>query len=400
MHDASIRTTAAPLRHCMVVCAYYPLGEPRVQREADALVEAGFEVDVICLQGRGEPDRERYRSVDIHRLPLTVDKRSLVHQLFGYLKFAVRAALRLTRLNHVKHYRTVQVHNLPDFLVFCALVPKMMGVPLILDLHDLMPEFFAGRFGMRRPLLTRLIAWQEKVACRFADHVVTVSDHWKDALVERGVKQEKISVVMNVADEKMFRPRRRAADPSEFTLIYHGTVAYRYGLDLALRAVALVRGEVPTIRMTILGTGDLMPELFDLRRRLGLQEVVELRDELVLVEELQAILETATLGVVPYRNDVFTDGLLPTKLMEYAAIGLPSVASRTTAIESHFRDSMVEFFHPGDVPDLARCLRELHSDPDRLSTLARRSARFTSTHNWARIGSRYVEVVRGLAERH
>lgn len=388
-------------RHCMVVYAYYPLAETRVQRQAEALVDAGYAVDVICLRNHGEPPRDRYRGVDIYRLPISLDKRSLSRQFASYLHFFLLAALRLTRLHRRRPYDSIQVHNLPDFLVFSALMPKHHGVPILLDLHDLMPEFFAGRFGNdRRPGLARLIRWQERLACRYADHVITVSDHWRQVLIGRGVPEAKCSVIMNVADERIFgrRPRIPAAN-GEFHLIYHGTVTPRYGLDLAVRAVGLVREDIPGIRLTILGQGDQVPEVLALRRDLGLEAHVDVRDELVLAEYLPEHIAEAHLGVVPYRNDVFTDGLLPTKLMEYAVMGLPCVAARTSAIERYFGDGMVELFTPGDVHDLARCIRELHAQPVRLADLASRSQNFTNRYNWANIAARYTRLVRSLARR-
>jgi glycosyltransferase involved in cell wall biosynthesis len=382
-------------RHCMVVHAYYPLAETRVQRQAETLVEAGYSVDVICLRDRGERSRERYRGVEIHRLPVRIAKANLWRQILSYLRFFVLAAIRLTRLQLRFGYSTVQVHNLPDFLVFCAIIPKLRGVPVILDLHDLMPEFFAGRFGAHRhPNLARLIRWQERLSCGFADHVITVSEHWRLALVGRGVPADKCTVIMNVADERIFSPSSRSGSrDGAFHLIYHGTITHRYGLDLAIRAVALAREHVPRLRLTILGEGDQMPVLYRLRRELGLEDHVDLRDELMLAEELPAFIAGADMGVVPYRNDVFTDGLLPTKLMEYAVMGLPCIAARTTAIEANFAGSMVEFFTPGDVEELAGCISELYGHPERLARLGRRSKNFTRRHNWRRIGQEYAALV-------
>jgi glycosyltransferase involved in cell wall biosynthesis len=385
----------------MVVYAHYPLGETRVQREAEALLDAGFDVDVICLRGEGEAKWERHHGVEVHRVPLALEKRSLARQLLGYLRFFALATARLTALDRRRSYDSVQVHNLPDFLVFCAIVPKRRGAAVILDLHDLMPEFFAGRFGSGRH---RSIAWlvraQERVACRFADHVITVSDHWRDALIARGVRPESCSVVMNVADERVFAPRA-AAPPADgtFRLVYHGTVAHRYGLDLTLHAVAALRDSIPGLSLTIIGRGEQMATLFDLRRSLGLQEQVVLRNELIPIEEIPAVLATAHVGVVPYRDDVFTDGLLPTKLMEYAAFGLPCIAARTTAVDRYFRDTMVEFFAPDDTQDLARCVRRLHADPRRLRELASGSENFTQRYSWRRIGAEYVKLVTDLGTR-
>jgi len=248
--------------------------------------------------------------------------------------------------------------------------------------------------------LRRLVGWQERQACRFADHVITVSEHWRRSLVRRGVPEDRCSVVMNLADERIFAPLpEHLPSGAGLHLVYHGTVTRRYGLDLAIRAVGLVRPAIPGIRLTILGRGDDVQALMELRRELGLEDVVDLRDEILPAEDLPPIIAAADVGLAPYRSDPFTDELLPTKLMEYAVMRLPCIASRTTAIEAYFGDAMVEFFRPGDVDDLARCIRELNADPGRRVELAARSANFTRRYDWASVGAAYVELVSGLSTR-
>jgi glycosyltransferase involved in cell wall biosynthesis len=381
----------------MVVHAYYPLNEPRVSREAEALVRAGYDVDVVCLRDEGEPAYERHRGVDIHRLPVRIDKRSLGHQLLSYANFLARASVHLTGAHRRDPYRTVQVHNLPDFLVFCAVAPKLSGTPVLLDLHDLMPEFFAGRFGsgVKRPLAA-LVRAQERLACRFADHVITVSHAWREQLIGRGVPAEHCSVVMNVADDRIFGPRpRRPASAPGFRLVYHGQLTHRYGLDLAVRAVAALRDEIPGIHLTVHGRGDAVGELTALVDELELHSAVELNPP-IPAEALPDMIAGADLGVVPYRDDVFTDGLVPTKLMEYGAVGIPCVAARTTAITTYFTDTMTELFTPGDLDDLIAKIRELHDDRDRLDRLAARSRRFNERYRWADVQAAYVALVTRL----
>lgn len=381
-------------RHCMVVYATYPLGETRVQREAEALVDAGYDVDVICLRGAGEPARDRHRDVEIHRLPMDADKRSLRHQLWSYVLFTFRAAALLAKLHRSRGYAAVQLHNLPDFLVFAALVPKIKGVPVILDLHDLMPEFFEGRFGAgRSPWLLRAIRLQERLSCRFADHVITVSDHWRHTLAERGTPLGKVSVVMNVADERIFTPEPEGRPNDGTRLIYHGTMTERYGLDTAIEAVGIVRDEIPEIHLTLHGKGDHLPALKTLTARLGLQAQVTFSETHIPTEQLPALIASCDIGLAPYRDDVFTDGIIPTKLMEYAVMRLPCIASSTSAISAQFGDSMVEFFRPGDAEDLARCIRVLHDDPERRAELAAKARNFTDRYNWAQEGGRYVALV-------
>lgn len=390
-------------RHCMIVHAYYPLGETRVEREAGALTDHGYQVDIICLRAPGENPRESHHAAQIHRLPVKRSRGDLLKQFASYLHFFVLAAIKVTQLHRRHGYDTIQVHNLPDFLVFSALIPKLRGVPVILDLHDLMPEFYAGRFGQKGDsFLGRLVRWQERLACRFADQVITVSEHWRESLIQRGVPPQKCSVVMNVADPKIFRPPddQDAYLPKgdEFRLVYHGAIPERYGLDLALLAIDRVRHEIPNIHLTIVGAGDHLPTLIQMTEDLDLKEHVAF-EKGRLAEKLPEIISTANAGIVPYRNDAFTDGLLPTKLMEYAAMGLPAIAARTTAIEATFSGTMVELFEPGDVEDLVQCIRKLHNSPERLAELARGSDRFNQRYNWPKIGAEYAALVEQLRVR-
>lgn len=395
----------ANLKHCMVVYAIYPLGETRVQREAEALVRDGFEVDVICFRLKGQLALDEYKGVNIYRekdlLPINHSiSNGFFRKLLEYLSFFLSAFLRLTKLHLKKRYSTIQVHNLPDFLVFCTLIPKLMGVPILLDLHDLMPEFYAGRFGNSKSQILRLIRIQERLACKFADHVITVSDHWRQALIKRGVPEKKISVVMNVADENIFHPSDQVRDFSHikesFRLIYHGTFVERYGLDLATQAVNRLRMDIPGIHLTLVGWGDFLPNLTRMINELELQDYVNI-EKLHLAEELPKLILSCDLGIVAYKNDVFTDGLVPTKLMEYAALGIPAIAANTTAIRAYFQDTMAEFFEPNNLDDLVRCILFLYKNPDRLAKLAIGCQKFNERYNWTKIGAEYISLVESLS---
>jgi glycosyltransferase involved in cell wall biosynthesis len=391
------RSRSTKRRHAMVVHAYYPVGETRVQREAAALIEDGVDVDIICLRRPGERRREEVDGVNVYRLPVGRNRSlGVAYQLLEYLAFAVLAAVRLTRLHLRRRYRSVQVHNLPDFLVFSALVPKLTGSHILLDLHDLMPEFLADRLGgsMGHPLV-RLVALQERISCAFADSVITVTEGWRQRLIERGVEPEKISVVMNVADPDLFTPRDEEAPQDSFTIVYHGTLTHRYGVDLLVEAVARLRSRVPTARLLLLGDGDYRMQLESAVACLGLADVVEFSDEMLEVAELLPYLRRASVGVVPNRSSVFTDDLLPTKLLEYVALGIPVVVARTPMIRSYFDDDMVEFFTPGDADDLADRLAVLAESPERCQELARAARTFVESHPWESIAKSYVALVAG-----
>jgi hypothetical protein len=170
-----------PKRHCMVVHAHYPYGETRVQRQAEALVRRGYEVDVLCLRTKTDAATEFHNGVRVFRLPVRYHNYNGVGWKFWeYFRFGLLAMLKLIQLHRRHPYNSVQTHNVPDFLVFAAWFPKLFGARVILDLHDLMPEFYQARYGHDAgSRLVRLVQWQEKLSCRFANHVITVSELWR-----------------------------------------------------------------------------------------------------------------------------------------------------------------------------------------------------------------------------
>ena len=389
-------------RHCMIVHGPYPHTETRVEREAQALIRYGHEVDVICL--KDSPDEPSFAiadGVNVHRLPVQRDKRrGLFGQLLEYLSFFVLAFFKVNELYNKRKYGVVEVHNLPDFLVFAALWPKMRGARVILNIHDVMPEFYAARFKKdMNSLPVRLVRWQEAISCRFADHVITVTEPWRQSLIERGVPAEKVSVVMNVANNQIFNGGE-AGQPhdreSRFALIYHGTLAQRYGIDLLLRAVAIARKAIPEIHLTVHGRGEYYENLVELAKELGLEKEVSFSTGLLPISDLPAFIRRADLGVVPYRRDVFTDGILPTKLMEYTALHVPVIAARTPAIEAYFDEDMVHYVPAEDVEALAAAIVYLHEHRGRLNELAAKSNRFNERFAWENIAQGYSSLVERL----
>jgi glycosyltransferase involved in cell wall biosynthesis len=377
----------------MIVDNNYP--DIRVEREANALLQHGFDVDVICLRGAGEPRFERSGRLRVYRLPVRRRRgASAAVQMWEYVSFMFLAAAMVARRHLSAAYDSVQVHNVPDFLVFSALVPKALGAPVILDLHDLMPEFFESRFAGRAPaVLQRMVVIQERLSAGFADRVITVTDLWRQTLISRGLAPDKVAVVMNLADEQIFRrPRASIRDGAEKLVVYHGTITYRYGLDVLLRAFALASERTP-LRLLVHGRGEYLEDLRMLVDELGISGRVEFSTRLLATTDLADLIERADIGVVPNRKDTFTDGILPTKLLEYAALGVPAIVSRSTAVEAYFTSDMVRFVAPGDVAQLADAIVELASNAELRESLASEARQFTEQHLWEDEARSYVGLV-------
>jgi glycosyltransferase involved in cell wall biosynthesis len=374
--------------------------DPRVRREAEALVDAGFTVTFMASRQPGEAAREVIDGVCIIKVRTFNSKRtSNFAYVLDYVLFFLCLALHCSL--HPLRYRLIHVNNMPDFLVLATWLPRLLGRPVIHDVHDLMPELYAEKFRMDEgSWIGRALLLQERWAGRFASAVLTVEERLKDILSSRGIPRSKIHVLMNLPDDRIFclsstRPRKDAAAP--FVLVYHGTLARRLGLDIAIAAIRQARQQVPNIELRIIGAGEERGALIALREELGLQKVVAFSEGFVPVEKVPSLILDADVGVIPLRISSGTDVMLPTKLLEYVSLGIPCIVPRTGTISRYFDETMVRFFEASSVESLAEAIVDLYLHPSTRAALASNATRrFGSIYNWSEHKKVYTTLVSEL----
>ena len=387
----------------MVVHEYYPK-DFRVRREAEALVLQGHQVEVIALRKPGERWQETCGGVQIFRLPVRRHRGSALpvylveYALFFFLALSV-LAFRFLRMR----FDVVHVHSPPDFLVFAAAIPRLLGARLVLDVHDRVPELYAERFS-KRPWIIRALLAVETGALRFADRVITVHDPYAQRLVRPKVPAEKIEVIFNSADERLFRrpaecPRRDATEMERegVRLLHHGTLMERYGVDVLVEAVHRLALPAERLRLDILGEGDLLPRLRQMVQDYGLEGQVFLHGYMPLDLMATWILRS-DLCVVPNRRSSFTDGILPTKLLEYVAMGRPVIVTRTEVVAHYFRDESVCYVPSMDPDALARAIQAFLEDPKPFWDRAENALLDYEPLRWERQANHLSRLVRRLSE--
>jgi len=388
-------------RVCIVRLSRFP-GDPRVEREVGALIDAGFRVDLVCLKRAGQKSIEPVAGALVYRLPASHRRAGRLRYMFEYALSFIMAFVTVSALHIVKRYQVVQVNTLPDFLAFVALVPKLLGARVLLDMHEVTPELYASKFRLpMESFQVKLMARVERLSTGFADSVLCVSEPTREVLVQRGTPAKKIGVVMNLADSRLFHPLPPVLPigrnhSSRFRLMCHGTIVERYGFQEAIQATALVGDQIPGLRLCILGEGEYLPYLQQLASRLGVNDRIDFCGYVPL-SEIPSRISCCHAGLVPNLRDGFTDLVLPTKLMEYVAMGKPVIASRTRAIERYFDGSMVLFFEPGRAEELAQRILDLYRREDMGVDLARNAQRFLQTYRWEATKETYVGIVRHLA---
>lgn len=388
-------------RVAIVVHAAYP-ADSRIRRQAEALIRGGHRVDIFCLRGAGQAAEEQLDRLRIVRLPVHRAFTGFVGHLGEYLAFAGMAALRLAREHRRRRYQLVQVATVPDFLVFAAAPLKLSGVPLLLDLHEDMPEFFRDRFAgaALRPLLP-LVSGAARASAAVADELITVHEPLRQLSIRRGVPPEKISVVMNSADPRLFdpsrHPRRPFMEDGELRLIHHSNLQRIYGLEVLIEAVARIGQSLP-LRVDIYGDGPYRPELEAAVARTGTADRVHLNG-FVPIEDLPGLIAGADLGVVPTLPEPYLQFSLSTKLLEYAAMGITIVASDLATVRAHFTAEAIRYVPGGDPEALATAIRELAADPVAAARFGAEAHRQAAAYGWEVQAARYLQIVERLAAR-
>ena len=382
----------------MVVFARYP-ADPRVRREAEKLNRSGIAVDVICLRGPVEPSVEEFGGTTAYRVMRSTEKNESVWKYFWLSAlFAVYAFIKLQRLSLRERYSLVQAHNMPDFLIFIGVVHKILGRPLVLDLHDLIPELLESKYGVgKNAVLGLLVRLMERMACGFADHLITTSLGFRYRLIAKGVAPDKLTVVLNTADDDIFKIRSQRSWPRisrDARLLYHGTIARRFGLHIAIEAVHKVQTTIPGTRLYIYGEYDseYHTELERLVFRLGMEEHVLMRG-FVPEEQIVRIIEDSDIGVVPYLSDPFMDLALTTEAFEYISMGLPVVASRLRSLNALLDQPSIHYVAPGDAFDLANKIELLCCNPELRREYADRAGRAYAEISWSIMADRYLNLI-------
>jgi glycosyltransferase involved in cell wall biosynthesis len=394
-----------PMRAAVLLYADYP-SDARPRNEAEALARSGMEVDVICLrEDPGSSFHDKIDGVNLFQIPLRRRRSSKLVYILQYAWFLAASFLLLSTLALRRRYRLVHVHNMPDFLVFSAVVPRLRGAKVILDLHDPMPELCRSIYGLSEDhWLLRWLKRIEKHSIAFADLVLTPNKAFRDLFIARGCRPEKIDIVMNAPSQTMFHgetcaSRFRISGEQSFTLMYHGLLVERHGLDLAVRAMAKVLDRVPHIKLHIYGQPTAyMDGVMNLVRDLGLQDAVQYKGFKSLPEIAEA-LTTIDLGLIPNRLDSFTRINLPTRIFECLAMNKPVLVPRTQGVRDYFTDEDILFFEPGDIDDLAEKIEWAAQNPVLLQQIMERGREVYKKHRWGLKEEHFNQLVQNLLER-
>jgi glycosyltransferase involved in cell wall biosynthesis len=386
----------------MLAYTYYE-SDSRVIREAEAAIGGGFEVDFIALQKPGSPETETIRGVRVLRLNQAKYRGGGHLKYFlAYAEFFMRCLAKTTALFFKRGYRAIHVNNMPDFLVFTTIIPRLFGTKVILDIHDPMPNTFASKFkGQEKGFFYRILLWQERLSAAYSSEVITVHHPVRDGiLVKHGFHPDAIGVIANFPDSELFPLRKSFSVNGKVRFAFHGTILERSGLRILMLALAGMRHK-DRISLKIIGEGDFSQTLRQMIDSLHLQQIVEFDNRSYPTHSISEQMKDCNAGLVPLEISSVTNYALPLKLVEYMSLGLPVVTVRSEAISYYFNDDDCLFFNANDPQSLTDVLDRIAENPEILLRYRERSVALRDRFSWAGERAKYVAMLKqltGIAE--
>jgi glycosyltransferase involved in cell wall biosynthesis len=382
------------MKVCMVAYAFYET-DNRVRRYAEALAKRGDYVEAVSLRREGLPAFEVLNGVRVHRVqPRQINEKGKFTHVWRLIQFFLRSMAFLTKSHLKERYDLIHVHSVPDFEVFAALFAKLGGAKVILDIHDIMPEFYVSKFNSTRDSLAfKILLTIERLSTRFADHVIAANHIWGDRLVTRSVPDSKCTTFLNYPDSSLFQQKSDVQrNDGKFVMLYPGTLNYHQGLDLAVRAFSQIKDQLPEAEFHIYGAGEQLEYLRSLIGELGLQDRVFLKG-IVPLEQVSTVIAGADLGIVPKRSNAFGDEAFSTKTLEFMTVGVPLIVPNTTIDSYYFDDSLVTFFKANDETSLADAMLRMAKNPELRRHQVENSLDFVKKFTWDANRAGYLDLV-------
>jgi glycosyltransferase involved in cell wall biosynthesis len=308
----------------------YPL-DFRVRREALTLRDAGYRVTVIAPRASKQSWVENLDDISVYRFPAPPGGSGLLTYAieFGYATFAM---LLLTTWVWVRNgLDVIHAANPPDTLFVIGAIFKLFGKRFVFDQHDLAPETYLSRFGQpREDVVYRVLRVLERCSYAIADVVIATNQSYKQLAVTRGRKDEGAVFIVRNGPPQSYQsvePDSSVIQRAKYLIGYVGTIGPQDGVDYWIRAVqelvfTLKRRDFLAI---IIGDGDAHASVQALAKELKVERYVWFTGRLPEVE-VRKCLSAVHVCVQPDPLSPLNDKSTMNKLMEYMALGKPTVA--------------------------------------------------------------------------
>ena len=374
----------------------------RLCKQVEVLCSAGYRVTVITRRDDANEPWRSYPGLGLLEYRAPVDGASTVGHLREYAASLARQIPRLVQLHLRDRIDVLQICQPPDLYFPMTALARRLGVRVLLDQRDLMPETFSQRYSSAPARAMQVLHWLETRTQANVDASVTVNDHLRDRLIAAGGAPERIHVVRNgpvLSRLDHAREEAHRSSPAHVRRNFSSVVTWAGKMGRQDRVDDVVRVAERVVHewgrddvgFMVIGNGECLDELRAMVDELGLRENVWFPGWLGEAD-LYRHLAAADVGV----DTSLQLEVTPVKAMEYLGVGLPLVAYDVQETRRLAEGAGI-LVAPGDTEALARELVDLLDDPTERARLGRiGSGRVRLQLAWERQSEVYLETVANL----
>lgn len=385
-------------RHIVIIVQNLPVPlDRRVWMECRALIEADYDVSVICPRGEGDPPHQIIDGVEIHKYRPAPQASGAAGFALEFAYCWAQTARLLSRIARRRRIDAIQACNPPDTYWALAWPFKWRGTKFVFDQHDLCPEVYSSRFADPSEKLIKGLLFLERMTYRVADHVISTNESFKTIAQERGNRAaDEVTVVRSgpkAAAMTRGEPVTELKKGRKYMCCYLGIMGPQDGVENVLYAVdELVnqRGR-NDIQFALLGFGDCYDDLRALSSELGLDQHVTFTgraDDAMITRYLS----TADLGLSPDPKNEMNDLCTMNKTLEYMAFGLPVVTFDLQETRVSAGDA-AWYATPNEVTSFADGIEELLEDELRRRAMGQSGRRRIEENlSWEYSAENYIGV--------
>jgi glycosyltransferase involved in cell wall biosynthesis len=392
-------------------------GPARVGEMAGRWTAAGADVTIFTAmpnrpQGRIHPayrgrlwTREDWQGARILRSWLYARPGGgLVTTLLNNASFAATATLHaLLRAGPLD----VLIASSPPYFPLPAglLLHWLWDTPLVLEVRDLWPEYLVEMGVLRGTTLQRAVLAVDAALLRRAQHVVTVTEPLRSAIIAKRVPDDRVSLIPNGVDPEQYFPCSEAPPVPELvrrdgTLVvgYLGNFGAGQALGVVLEAARRLAAAGAPIRFVLAGDGTEHARIREQAEQLALPNLAIL--PAIPKEATRAFYANCDCCLVSLAPLPIFAGALPTKLFEIMACGRPVIASAAGEVAAVLAASDAGWsVAPGNAGELAEAMMTLaRLGPAERAVIGARGVGYVAErfHRGA-LAERYLRVLESVA---
>lgn len=372
--------TSRKIKVGMVLDILYP-PDDRPEKEAISLIEAGFEVHLLCPRRKGLPIEEIYKGIHVHRFSINNNLRKKLSSAYLVLPFYRWIwQKRIERMIVEQGIDILHIHDLP----FCDIGWKMAekyGLKLVCDQHEYWSNWIGttAHYNTVTGKIVNIFSdWKgfEKKYLRKADLVITVTEPLREAYIkEVGIQSSKVITIPNTPARRYFHLKNIEREivqkfEDQFVIFYAGVMSITRGIELIIRALPELEKNIPNIRFVVAGRISRNCDPVHLAQREGVSHLVKFLGWLN-IEELPSFMAASKIGVFTptnLENDEINK-TIATKVYQYAAMHLPIIVSKAKMMQAFVEKNELGFaVDVENTDDFIRTVKMIYADYEKIKS--------------------------------